>query len=87
MSINRGINRIIKVFLWILVLTVIIILCQRRGTNDQTMIEPVYSYKIVAAYPHDSSAFTQGLAHHNNLLYEGTGLYGHSSLRQSAATG
>ena len=82
MSINRGRNRIIKVFLWILVLTVIIILCQRRGTNDQTMIEPVYSYKIVATYPHDSSAFTQGLVYHNNYLYEGTGLYGHSSLRQ-----
>lgn len=32
--------------------------------------------------PHDPKAFTQGLAIHNNFLYESTGLYGHSSLRK-----
>ncbi len=37
--------------------------------------------QVVHAYPHDSSAFTQGLEYHNGLLYEGTGLKGHSALR------
>jgi glutamine cyclotransferase len=44
--------------------------------------EPVfYSFNVVATYPHDESAFTQGLVCHDGLLYEGTGLYGRSSLR------
>jgi len=44
--------------------------------------EPVfYSFNVVATYPHDESAFTQGLVYHDGLLYEGTGLYGRSSLR------
>jgi len=43
---------------------------------------------VVAVYPHDREAFTQGLIHRNGYLYEGTGLYGESSLRQvELATG
>jgi glutamine cyclotransferase len=41
-----------------------------------------WSFKVVAAYPHDPSAFTQGLVIHAGQLYEGTGLYGSSSLRR-----
>ena len=41
----------------------------------------LYSFNIVATYPHDDTAFTQGLAYHDGLLYEGTGLYGRSSIR------
>jgi glutamine cyclotransferase len=37
--------------------------------------------KVVASYPHDRSAFTQGLVWHDGRLYEGTGLVGASSLR------
>jgi glutamine cyclotransferase len=42
---------------------------------------PVYGYKIVKTYPHDPYAFTQGLVYENGVLYEGTGLYGQSTLR------
>ena len=38
--------------------------------------------RVVAAYPHDPQAFTQGLAFHDGELYEGTGLYGASSIRR-----
>ena len=41
-----------------------------------------YTFKIVRQYPHDSSAFTQGLACRDGYFYEGTGLTGQSSLRQ-----
>lgn len=41
----------------------------------------VYGYKIVRTYPHDRNAFTQGLIYLDGFLYEGTGLYGRSSLR------
>lgn len=39
-------------------------------------------YDILAEYPHDTKAFTQGLEIYNNYLFEGTGLYGKSSLRK-----
>jgi glutaminyl-peptide cyclotransferase len=43
---------------------------------------PVYTYRIVHVYPHDPSAFTQGLVFDNGFLYEGTGNYGSSTLRK-----
>lgn len=43
---------------------------------------PIYNYKIINAYPHDREAFTQGLAYDGGMLYEGTGLYGKSTLRK-----
>ncbi len=39
-------------------------------------------YKVVNVYPHDASAFTQGLEYRGGFLYEGTGLEGKSSLRK-----
>ncbi len=43
---------------------------------------PVWGFRIVDTYPHDPTAFTQGLIYHQGFLYEGTGLYGQSSLRK-----
>jgi len=43
---------------------------------------PEYGFEIVRQFPHDPSAFTQGLAYSGGYLYEGTGLKGQSSLRQ-----
>lgn len=43
---------------------------------------PVYTYRVVQRYPHDSKAFTQGLEYYNGFLYESTGLEGRSSLRK-----
>jgi glutamine cyclotransferase len=40
------------------------------------------AFKIVAAYPHDPAAFTQGLAVEAGELYEGTGQYGASTIRR-----
>jgi glutamine cyclotransferase len=42
----------------------------------------VAGFKVVAAYPHDPNAFTQGLAIEAGKLYEGTGLYGASTVRR-----
>jgi glutamine cyclotransferase len=38
--------------------------------------------RTVADYPHDRSAFTQGLVVHEGRMYESTGKYGKSSLRR-----
>jgi glutamine cyclotransferase len=43
---------------------------------------PIYTYEVVAAYPHDPDAFTQGLVYEDGILYEGTGLWGESTLRE-----
>ncbi len=43
---------------------------------------PVSGYTVVATYPHDRDAFTQGLQFVNGVLYEGTGLNGRSSIRR-----
>jgi glutamine cyclotransferase len=39
-------------------------------------------FSIVAVYPHDANAFTQGLAIEAGQLYEGTGQYGASTVRR-----
>lgn len=43
---------------------------------------PVYAYKIVHAYPHDTSAYTEGLFYKVGFLYESTGEKGASSVRK-----
>jgi glutaminyl-peptide cyclotransferase len=43
---------------------------------------PEYSFRVVKVYPHDRTAFTQGLEYRDGFLYEGTGLAGHSALRK-----
>lgn len=42
----------------------------------------VFGYQVVNVYPHSSQAFTQGLVYSDGVLYEGTGLYGQSTLRR-----
>jgi glutaminyl-peptide cyclotransferase len=43
---------------------------------------PVDGFEVVNTYPHDARAFCQGLAIDDGKLYEGTGQYGASSLRE-----
>lgn len=57
-------------------------ICSARSASAQT----VYTYRVIHTYPHDSSAFTQGLIYLNGHLYESTGLRGHSSLREEDLT-
>tara|TARA_Y100000385_G_scaffold281413_1_gene334178 strand:- start:455 stop:1489 length:1035 start_codon:yes stop_codon:yes gene_type:complete len=41
----------------------------------------LYTYEIVNTYPHDISSYTQGLEFYKGDLYESTGQYGESKLR------
>ena len=41
-----------------------------------------YTYEVIHSYPHDHTAFTQGLVFEDGKLYEGTGRYGYSTLRE-----
>lgn len=50
--------------------------------NTQITKPKQFTYLIVNEFPHDPQAFTQGLAWDKGNVYEGTGLYGQSSLRR-----
>ncbi|HNR66201.1 MAG TPA: glutaminyl-peptide cyclotransferase, partial [Atribacterota bacterium] len=58
--------------------------CSSNSTNinDNDNTTPILSCEIVNIFPHDPEAFTQGLIWDDGYLYESTGLYGSSSLRQ-----
>jgi glutaminyl-peptide cyclotransferase len=55
---------------------------ERKNTVTEQAPVPVYGYKIINIYPHDSAAYTQGLVYDGQDLYESTGLYGNSSVRR-----
>ena len=52
------------------------------GTNATADQYPTYTYEVVKVYPHDRSAFTQGLVYLKGALLESTGLNGESTLRK-----
>jgi glutaminyl-peptide cyclotransferase len=43
---------------------------------------PVYGYKVVHTYPHDTGAYTEGLFYKDGCLYESTGEAGQSTVRK-----
>jgi len=51
---------------------------------DTPRVAPVHGYRIVKTFPHDRSAFTQGLVYLDGVFYESTGLYEQSTLRKVA---
>ena len=87
---NRS-NRILFTGLPLLVAIILTGSCSGLPSPSATTTAdtvPVYTYRIINSYPHDPNAFTQGLVFDNGNLYEGTGLYGHSTLRKvELATG
>lgn len=69
-----------------IILLTLLYSCNGSKENDP-VTDPVFTpapqlnYNIVNIYPHDSSAYTQGLQLYNGKMYEGTGDYQNSSLR------
>lgn len=70
--------------------SLLLVLFSCGGNNKQTAYDPdiappppapAISYSITGQFPHDTSAYTQGLEFHEGKLYEGTGDYENSSLR------
>jgi len=63
--------------------------CDDNGSKQATLDEwidnsatPLYEYKVVATYPHNTNSFTEGLIYQDNILYESDGLYQQSALRK-----
>lgn len=53
-----------------------------NGGTEPVVAAPIYTYEVVATYPHDQGAFTQGLQYADGIIYEGTGLEGSSGVRK-----
>jgi len=78
-------NRFIKIsVIGLLVLTGVFFIYHYSNLEPSanSNVIPVYTYKVVNTYPHDRSAFTEGLVFEDGVLYEGTGLRGYSNLRR-----
>lgn len=58
-----------------------LLLVSARTVNSENK-PAAFGYRIIHVYPHDPTAFTQGLIYLNGSLYESTGLNGKSSLRK-----
>ena len=64
-----------------IILAFVLILAFQPAVAQTQEIERLIP-EVLNVYPHDDSAFTQGLLWHDGDLYESTGLYGHSTLRR-----
>lgn len=55
-----------------------------RTVSVLSSIKPkLYTYEILETYPHDMSAYSQGLEFNGDDLYESTGQYGSSTIRKT----
>jgi len=52
------------------------------GPASPQSVPAEYGYEVVHTYPHDTSAFTEGLFYLDGYLYESTGLERESSIRK-----
>jgi glutaminyl-peptide cyclotransferase len=57
-------------------------LCCAGLVHAQDSGYPVYGYKVVHTYPHDTSAYTEGFFYLDGSFYEATGEVGQSSIRK-----
>src|SRR5690606_21102056 len=58
---------------------------ERVAYSNIVVVPPApkrYGFNVVAEYPHDPGAYTQGLEYENGVMYESTGQNGRSSLRK-----
>lgn len=57
------------------ILALALLMQDPSSSGDITAHAPVESYELVATYPHDPGAFTQGLFFRDGYLFESTGRY------------
>jgi glutaminyl-peptide cyclotransferase len=58
------------------------IICAAAGAAAVRAAIPTYGVEVIHTYPHDPTAFTEGLFYLDGYLYESTGLEQHSTIRK-----
>jgi glutamine cyclotransferase len=54
-----------------------------KAAAPAPVADRLYSAQVVRSYPHDPSAFTEGLLYEDGVLYESTGMVGRSWIRKT----
>ncbi|MGI6251698.1 MAG: glutaminyl-peptide cyclotransferase [Anaerolineaceae bacterium] len=72
----------LKLFLFSLALIFLLTACNVEPPAVPADLGHHVGYEILAQFPHDRNAYTQGLVFHEGTFFESTGLYGESDLRQ-----
>ncbi len=68
---------------FILAVLVVVFLSCANDNGASTIDDiPIYAYSIIERFPHDNTAYTQGLQYVDGVLYESAGQYGESNLRR-----
>ncbi len=71
----------------LLLLSVVIISCQRSSKDkEEKAKDDLIGYEVTRIFPHDPTAFTEGLIIHEGKLYESTGREGTSWIAEVALT-
>lgn len=78
---NNAISQKLLSDLFWLTIPLLVLAC-RPATDLSGVAAIAIVPSIIADYPHDAGAFTQGLLFYNGRLYESTGRYEHSTLRE-----
>jgi glutamine cyclotransferase len=63
----------IKSYIYIFAALMFFMSCSRDGQRAVDIEEPTIAYKVLSTFPHDKTAFTQGLVVADGKLYESTG--------------
>lgn len=66
--------------LWFLLLLLPLAALPFLGSTPKAIQD--YGFEVIGQWPHDANAYTQGFAFDRGYFYEGTGLYGQSSIRK-----
>lgn len=75
-------NFIHQIF-FILVISGLMSILQTDGSGQGQVSDlHEYDWRVVRVFPHDTTAFTQGLIFRDGYLYESTGRKGHSEIRK-----
>lgn len=76
----------IRKLIWVKIFGLSVLLCLPGdvlgGQSNAHKQSPIFGYRVVNIYPHDSQAYTQGLIYRNGYLFESTGRKGRSSIRK-----
>ena len=83
-TLNRRTKRGIFLGVGVLAAAIALVWLSRAGAIIPSVQNPARQMRVevIASYPHDPGAFTQGLLYHDGVLYESTGLEGESTLRR-----
>jgi glutaminyl-peptide cyclotransferase len=71
-----------RIFSWLVVLFLLTACLPLLIGLASPKTTPEYTFAAVRVFPHDTTAYTQGLTYRDGFLYEGTGRNGQSSLRK-----